>query len=126
MNTRHIFIIDDDQSILRSLRRGLELRGYAVATAEHVVELIEDKSLSMKPDLILLDVMMPWMSGFDACYELKKRFDDCPVVMISALDERQDIERGFWSGADDYFTKPFDMDELCARMDELINARSRQ
>lgn len=122
---KSIFIIDDDTSVLRMLERKLEAEGYFVTTAESIVELLES-TLAPPPDLILLDIMMPWMSGFNACSELKALFADCPVIIISALSQKRDIERGLRSGADDYFTKPFDMAALCERIEQLINLRSKQ
>jgi len=122
---RSIFIIDDDTSILKVLRHRLESEGYSVTTAESIVELLE-RATAPAPDLILLDVMMPWMSGLNACSELKALFPDCPVIVVSALSRKEDIERGLRSGADDYFTKPFDMTALCERIEQLINRRSKQ
>ncbi|MFQ5771614.1 MAG: response regulator transcription factor [bacterium] len=113
-----IVIVDDDPDILLTLRLALQKEGYGVETAESVAELLEGFP-SVKPDLILLDVMLPWMSGYDICYTLKNQFNDCPVIMISALGQRADIERGFWCGADEYFTKPLDLDVLLEKISEL-------
>lgn len=118
MDNKIIFIVDDDPDILFTLKLVLEKEGYRVETAENVVDLME-KSPPVQPDLILLDVMMPWVSGNSACYALKGRFNNCPVIMISALSQRPDIERGIWCGADEYFTKPLDLEVLLRKIGEL-------
>jgi len=118
MHKELIVIVDDDPDILLTLRLALEKEGYRVKTAESVAELLEKFPLR-KPGLILLDVMLPWMSGYDLCRTLKEQFDNCPIIMISALGQRTDIERGFLSGADEYFTKPLDLDVLLAKIHEL-------
>ena len=116
-----IVVIDDDPDILLTLKLSLEREGYRVKTAESVSDLL-DKPLKPAPDLILLDVMLPWMSGYDLCYALKAQHNHCPVIMISARSQRVDIERGFWSGADDYFTKPLDLNVLLAKIEALTEA----
>jgi two-component system response regulator MprA len=118
MKKKTIFIIDDDPDILLTLKLALEQEDYRVETAENVVDMLE-KSSRTPPDVILLDVMLPWLSGYSSCDALKSRFDNCPVIMISALSQRQDIERGMWSGADEYLTKPLDLDFLFERIRDL-------
>jgi len=123
MNRKVIFIVDDDPDILMTLRMALEKEGYRVETAENVIELLE-KSAHVPPDVILLDVMLPWVSGYSSCYALKSRFNNCPVIMISARSQRTDIERGMWSGADEYLTKPLDLEFLLERISELTAGSS--
>lgn len=118
MRKKLIVIVDDDPDILLTLKLALEKEGYRVVTAESVAELLE-RSLPAKPDLVLLDVMLPWMSGYDICYTLKGQYNDCPIIMISARSQRADIERGFWSVADEYFTKPLELDVLLDKVKEL-------
>lgn len=122
MSTNHkkktVVVVDDDPDILSTLRLALEQEGYRVVTAESAVQLLT-KFPPVKPDLILLDVMLPWMSGYDICYTLKQKFNNCPIIMISARSQRPDIERGFWSGADEYLTKPLELDLLLEKVGEL-------
>lgn len=113
-----IVIIDDDPDILLTLKLVLEKEGYRAEITQSVAELLENFPTAMH-DLILLDVMLPWMSGYDICYTLKGQYSDCPIIMISARSQRTDIERGIWCGADDYFTKPLDLDALLAKVKEL-------
>lgn len=116
--TKMIVVVDDDPDILSTLRLALEKEGYRVATAESAVALLT-KLPPMGPELILLDVMLPWVSGYDICHILKSKFDNCPIIMISGRSQRADVERGFWSGADEYFTKPLDLDVLLEKVQEL-------
>ena len=118
MAKKRIAVVDDDPDILLTLQLALEKHGHEVVVAETVGELLES-ALTRPPDLVILDVMLPDVWAYDVCYDLKARFNNCPVIMISARSQRPDIERGFWSGADDYFTKPLELDALLTRIAEL-------
>lgn len=118
-----VVVVDDDPDILSTLRLALQKEGYRVVTAESAVQLLTNFPHG-KPDLILLDIMLPWMSGYDICHTLKNKFNDCPIIMISAKSQRPDIERGFWSGADEYFTKPLDLEVLLEKVGELTTKSS--
>lgn len=109
-----ILVVDDDTEIVDMLSRGLKFEGYDVRTAE-------DGSTALKyfkeeaPDLVLLDVMLPGMDGMEICREMRK-VRDTPVVMLTAKDTVGDKVAGLDSGADDYIVKPFEFDELLARV----------
>ncbi|SRR6266487_2413305 len=109
-----ILIVDDDLQLLQVVALNLELEGYAVLLAsdgKHALSQIEAHS----PDLVLLDVMMPRMSGFAVCHRVRE-FSTIPIIMITAQERSQDKVRGLDLGADDYLTKPLNMDELLARV----------
>ena len=113
-----ILIVDDELSILRFLRSNLEDKGYTVISAtngEEALHLIE-KDL---PDLIILDIMMPKMDGFEACRQLRE-WSQIPVIMLSARDAEKDKVRCLDLGADDYIVKPFGANELMARVSAVL------
>jgi len=110
-----ILVIEDDISILRGLKDNLEFEGYAVLTetnGEKGLNLAFEKKL----DLILLDIMLPGMSGYEICRKLKKGRTDLPIIMITARGSEMDKVSGLDTGADDYVTKPFSIPELMARI----------
>jgi two-component system response regulator PrrA len=113
-----ILAVDDDQAILRSLRRGLRLEGFAVDTAESGREALEQAG--GRPDAIILDVSMPEMSGIEVCSRLRASGSQVPVLMLSAMDEVADRKAGLAAGADDYVVKPFDLGELVLRLRALL------
>ncbi|MFD1544757.1 response regulator transcription factor [Nonomuraea guangzhouensis] len=118
MTAYRILAVDDDQAILRSLRRGLRLEGFAVDTAEtgrQALERVDDR-----PDAIILDVSMPEMSGIEVCSRLRGAGSQVPVLMLSAMDEVADRKAGLAVGADDYVVKPFDLGELVLRLRALL------
>jgi len=109
-----ILVVDDDPEILDMLSRGLKFEGYDIKTAmDGENALSQFKELA--PDLVLLDVMIPGMSGLEICREMRK-VRDTPVLMITAKDAVTDRVAGLDSGADDYIVKPFAFDELLARI----------
>lgn len=110
-----ILVAEDDASIRLGLVDTLESEGYVVveaANGEEAVSLYHDE----QPDLVLLDIMMPRLSGYDVCREIRKRNSAVPVLMLSAKSEEIDKVLGLELGADDYITKPFGMRELLARV----------
>lgn len=113
-----ILIIEDDQGILKFLKRGLSYEGYQVITAEDGekgLDLAEDES----PDLVILDLMLPGMDGLEVCQELRNS-DDIPILMLTAKDKTSDRVTGLDMGADDYMVKPFEFRELLARIRALL------
>lgn len=116
-----ILIVDDDQDIARILRFRLERKGYACQTAGNGLEALEvlDKT---HPDLVLLDVMMPKMNGFETCQRIRQRrgWARIPVIMLTAKGGTIDKVTGISEGADDYVTKPFEFDELLARIQMIL------
>ncbi len=115
-----IMIVDDESKIRRLVASGLESLGFDVIVAadgEHALELFEKAVI--RPDLVLLDVMMPGMDGFE-CIEALRKIEDVPVIFLSARSEHHFKMQGFDAGADDYITKPFAMDELAARIRAVL------
>jgi DNA-binding response OmpR family regulator len=110
-----ILIVEDDPAVARSLQAGLERDGYAVtwkANGSEAVNCARDQ----KPDLILLDIRLPDLSGFDACREMRQLGLRQPVIMLTARGEETDKVLGLEVGADDYVTKPYNLRELLARI----------
>ena len=114
-----ILIVDDEPEMLRGLEDNLQFEGYQTVTAGDGKKGLA-LALSEAPDLILLDVMMPGMSGWDLCRELRHRGLDVPVIMLTARGEEVDRVLGLELGADDYVTKPFSLRELMARIRAVL------
>ncbi|MCK5114148.1 MAG: response regulator [Phycisphaerae bacterium] len=116
-----ILVVDDNEQNLELLVAYLDDLDCCVTTAVDGIDAL-DKVEQDKPDLILLDIMMPRMSGFEACRKLKSDpgTRDIPIVMITALNELGDIERGVESGTDDFITKPVNRLELVTRVRSLL------
>jgi len=114
-----ILIVDDEKSIVDFIRMGLEAEGYAVYSAFDGNEAIELAN-KINPNIIILDIMLPGMDGYEVCSIIKKTMKTS-IIMLTALDEVDDKVRGLDIGADDYMAKPFSFKELLAR----INARLR-
>jgi two-component system alkaline phosphatase synthesis response regulator PhoP len=116
-----ILIVDDELVTLLPLKRSLESEGYIVIEACDGYEAIK-KSKSEMPELIILDLMMPGMDGIEVCSQLKKDSltEKIPVIMLTARDEVSDKVNGLEMGADDYVTKPFHLNELIARIRNIL------
>jgi two-component system KDP operon response regulator KdpE len=118
MEQRSILIVDDDPGLRELIRINLEHEGYKVLQASNGVECLEAVR-EQRPELVLLDVMMPEMDGLEACERLRQ-FSSVPVLMLTAKVQSKDIVTGLDKGADDYITKPFNIDELTARIRALL------
>ena len=123
----HVFIAEDETPIVTLLKYNLEKEGHKVSFSENgeeALKLIKDK----QPDLILLDWMLPDLSGVDLCKNLKKdkKFSDIPIIMLTAKGEEADKIKAFDTGADDYVTKPFSQKELNARIKSLLRRSKPQ
>ena len=118
MATAKILIADDDKNICELLRMYLEKEDYAVVTAGNGEEALA-KFDEENPDLILLDVMMPKLDGWQVCRELRKK-SECPIIMITAKGETFDKVLGLELGADDYVVKPFEPKEIIARIKAVM------
>ena len=120
----HVLVVDDNAQNLELLVAYLEGLGCKVRTAFDGVDAL-DKVKEAVPDLILLDIMMPRMSGFEVCRKLKSdpATRDVPIIMVTALNELGDIERGVDCGTDDFITKPVNRLELVTRVKSLLRVR---
>ena len=112
---RTVLVVEDEKSIVDILRFNLEKEGYAVLTAYDGESGLE-QAVNSGADLILLDVMLPKMNGFDVCRRLREKGSSVPVIILTAREEEADKVLGLEIGADDYITKPFSMRELMARV----------
>ena len=118
-----ILVIEDDISILRGLKDNLEYEGYAVITETNGEKGLQ-LALNKKSDLILLDIMLPGMNGYEICRKLKKEKPELPIIMITARGSEMDKVSGLDTGADDYVTKPFSIPELMARIRAVLRRTS--
>jgi DNA-binding response OmpR family regulator len=113
-----ILVVDDDLGLQKLARVNLESRGYQVSTAsdgEAALRCFEEED----PALVILDVMMPGLDGFETCRRIRAS-SDVPIVMLTAKDQEEDVVRGLECGADDYVTKPFSVDILIARVKAVL------
>ena len=122
--TDTVLVVDDEPATVALLRAYLEAEGYQVMTACRGEEALE-KAFARLPDLVLLDVVMPGLDGFEVCRRLKadSRTQFVPVIIITALQELKDKIAGAEAGADDFLIKPFDCVELLARVRNLLQIR---
>ncbi|MGK5551498.1 response regulator transcription factor [Actinomadura kijaniata] len=114
-----ILVVDDEPAVRESLTRSLEFEGYRVGSAADGVAAL-DAVAAERPDLVVLDVLMPRMDGLTACRRLRARGVTTPVLMLTARDMVGDRVTGLDAGADDYLVKPFELDELLARVRALL------
>ncbi|WP_043625942.1 response regulator transcription factor [Nonomuraea candida] len=118
-----VLIVDDEPALCASLARSLRFEGYTVTTVADGVEALRVLP-EVRPDLMLVDVVMPRMDGVRLCRELRESGDRTPVLMLTARDAVQDRVRGLDAGADDYLAKPFAYEELLARLRALSRRTS--
>ena len=119
-----ILVIDDEPNIVQTLQDRLEMNDYRVVTASNGREGLE-KASSEKPDIILLDVIMPIMDGHEMLEHLRKSEDgkDISVIMLTARSQNQDIARANACGIDDYIVKPFDLSELLEKIENILESK---
>lgn len=117
-----ILVVEDDRSLRDGLAMNFQLQGYRVITAADGDDGMK-KAFDCRPDLIVLDIMLPGWSGLDILAELREKADDVPVLILSARDTTNDKIQGLDVGADDYVTKPFELAELLARVEALLRRR---
>ncbi len=119
-----MLVVDDDPVILKLLQVNFEMEGFDVVTASDGLEGLE-KARAERPDIVLLDIMMPRMDGLQVTKILKSEEETSgiPIILLSAKAQASDIEAGRDIGADDYLTKPFDPNELLDRVNELLARR---
>lgn len=113
-----ILAVDDEPRFLRLVKANLEVEGHQVITAANGQEAVE-MVVKEKPDLVLLDVMMPELDGFETCERIRE-FSSVPIIMLTAKGEEDDRVKGLNLGADDYIVKPFSANELLARVNAVL------
>ncbi len=114
-----VMLVDDEASLVEMLGTALRFAGYGVVTARAGLEAVR-LAEAEDPDLILLDVNLPDMDGFDVCRRLRRDGNDVPVIFLTARDDPQDLRTGFTRGGDDYVTKPFSLEELDFRIRAIL------
>ncbi|SEA40416.1 DNA-binding response regulator, OmpR family, contains REC and winged-helix (wHTH) domain [Thalassobacillus cyri] len=117
-------LVDDEQRMLDLLQLYLTPEGFQceqAASGEEAVEKVTETSF----DIVLLDIMMPGMSGWEVCQSIRE-ISEVPIIMVTAREQKEDIVKGLKLGADDYITKPFDADELTARMEALLRRTGKE
>ncbi|QPC47200.1 response regulator transcription factor [Mangrovibacillus cuniculi] len=117
--SKRILVVDDEPSIATLLQYNLEQAGYEVFTAEDGEE-GREKALSLEPDLIVLDLMLPKLDGIEVCKQLRQQKINTPILMLTAKDDEFDKVLGLELGADDYMTKPFSPREVVARVKAIL------
>ena len=116
---KKILIIEDEENMVEGLRFNLEARNYVVIAALDGETGLK-KAAGEQPDLIILDLMLPGLNGYEVCKRLKETIPEIPIVMLTAKSQESDIVTGLDLGADDYITKPFSILELLARINALL------
>src|SRR5262245_26972000 len=126
-SAKHILVVEDERHLAMGIKFNLEEEGYRVTTAGSgpaALELVEENETDI--DLIILDIMLPGMSGYSVCEALRERGSDVPVLILSARTLAEDRTRGFDVGANQYLSKPFDLDELLSRVKNLLTHHNRR
>lgn len=122
MQKEKILVVDDDKNICELLRMYLEKEGYVVLMAHNGIDAVNTFNTG-NPDLVLLDIMLPQLDGWQVCREIRK-LSEAPIIMLTAKDEVFDKVLGLELGADDYVTKPFDTKEIVARIKAVLRRTS--
>jgi DNA-binding response OmpR family regulator len=117
-----VLVVEDDDEIALALQRSLRIEGYDVRLAEDGVDAL-DQAHAFLPDVVLLDLGLPRLDGIEVARELRKREDDVGILMLTARDGLEDRVEGLDTGADDYIVKPFERQELLARLRALLRRR---
>ena len=118
-DSKRVLIVEDEEGLLEGLEHNFRYEGYDVMTAKNGVEGLK-LALKQKPDVVVLDIMLPEKDGFAVLKELRQRHRDMPVLVLTARNFEADVLKGFEMGADDYLTKPFGVKELVARVKRLV------
>jgi DNA-binding response OmpR family regulator len=119
---KRVLIIEDNPAMLRGLEDNFDLKGYRVEVARDGEQGLK-AALSGQHDLIILDIMLPKINGYEICSQIRKKNLDMPIIMLTAKDQESDIVMGLNLGADDYVTKPFSIKELLARAEAFMRRR---
>jgi DNA-binding response OmpR family regulator len=123
MHAPALLIIEDDAALLRGLKDNFEAQSYRVETARDGQAGLA-AALACPPDLLLLDIMLPKMNGYEICRAVRARKLDMPIIMLTAKGQEEDIIRGLELGADDYLTKPFSIRQLLARVRAFLRRQN--
>ncbi len=118
MSNEQVLIVDDEKTLVKALTFNLEKEGFRVDQAYDGEEALE-KVFSLKPDIVVLDLMLPEIDGFEVCRQIRKKLE-VPIIMLTARSEDIDKVLGLELGADDYLTKPFNSRELVARIKAIL------
>jgi two-component system OmpR family response regulator len=122
---KHILVVEDERHLAMGIKFNLEEEGYhvsVVASGPAALEVLDEN----EADLIILDIMLPGMSGYSVCEALRERGNDVPILVLSARTLSEDRTRGFDVGANQYMSKPFDLDELLSRVKNLLTHHTRR
>ncbi len=125
MRAQRILIVEDDPTLLRGLKDNFEAQGYEVRAANDGRKGL-DTLLKEPPDLLLLDLMLPKVNGYEICRQARARQLEMPIIMLTAKGQEEDIVRGLELGADDYVTKPFSIRELLARIRAFLRRQATE
>ena len=125
MNTKHILLVEDEEHLLKTIQLNLELDGHVVTTAITGIDALKEFRKN-NFDLIILDVMLPEINGFDVCEQIRKENTQIPVLFLTAKGSSSDRIQGLKLGADDYLTKPFNLEELLLRVQILLKRNKKQ
>jgi two-component system OmpR family response regulator len=116
---RHLLVVDDEESLLDLLSSALRFAGYEVTTERSGLDGLRAVKKAA-PDLVVLDVNLPDMDGFEVCRRLRRDGNQVPVIFLTARDDREDLRTGFKQGGDDYLLKPFSLEELGLRIEAVL------
>src|SRR6056297_1416014 len=119
MDMKKILIIEDEKDMVTGLQFNLEARDFIIVAA-YDGETGYEKAISEQPDLVILDIMLPKLNGYEICKRLKKEVPEIPIIMLTAKSQEAEIVTGLELGADDYITKPFSVLELLARINAVL------
>ncbi|NOS67251.1 MAG: response regulator transcription factor [Candidatus Peribacteraceae bacterium] len=121
----HILVIEDQQKLADNIRQFLELERYAVTVAHDGKDGLE-KAMTHEIDLLILDINLPGLDGYAVCSMLRQNKKNMPILMLTARGQQKEIVHGLNIGADDYLTKPFELDELLARVRALLRRNGKE
>jgi two-component system, OmpR family, alkaline phosphatase synthesis response regulator PhoP len=122
--TSRILVVDDEQNLLELIKMNLEIENYEVVTAVNGQDAVK-KFKEQRFNLIILDIMMPELNGYEVCEKIRLEDADIPILFLTAKDTGTDKIKGLKSGADDYLTKPFNLEELLLRVKVLVKHSMR-
>jgi len=122
MNFKKILVVDDEVDLVKTIRFSLETKGYTVLVSYNGEDAL-NQARKEHPDLVLLDIMLPKLDGYKVCRLLKfdERYKHIPIMMLTAKTQEKDKILAMETGADEYITKPFDMDELIEKIKAYLN-----